>query len=46
MHARLYIFALAFFITGGCHVARYSEFRGEKLQTDRAVMAAGRQAAE
>jgi len=43
---RLCVLAAAFFALGACHVARFSEFRGEKLRTDRATIAAGKKAAE
>jgi hypothetical protein len=40
-------FSLLIFLSlTACHVARFSEFRGEKLDTDRATLAEGKKAAE
>ncbi len=46
MRLRYFIFAVILFGMSACHVARFSEFRGEKLQTDRAAIVSGKRAAE
>ena len=46
MSYRLCALAAAFFATSACHVPRFSEFRGEKLETDRSTISAGKKAAQ